>query len=193
LDLGNPTTVQASSSTAIEPAPEDKRFHARKVEHPETFPLSSIVTWDFPARGDLPPVRMSWYEGWLKPPRPAGCEPDLKLPDAGVFFIGDKGVLFSGFFGGPRLIPENQAFTPPPKTLPRTVGHYVEWIQAAKGGPAAHCNFEFGSLLTEVALLGVAATRTGRQLSWDAGAMQFRNDPEANALINPPYRAGWSL
>ncbi len=104
-------------------------------------------------------------------------------------------MLFSGFTGGPRLIPEarNAAYTPPPKTLPRTIGHYQEWIQAGKGGQPANCNFEFGSLLAEVALLGTIAQRTGKALSWDAANMRFTNDPAASGYVDEPYRAGWAL
>ena len=192
LNLKYPTAVQASSTFVVEPIIENKdgRVSAkhRQVKFPETFPNSSIITWDFPA------VRMHWYEGGLKPPAPAdwGARP---LPEAGILFVGDNGVLFSGFSGGPRLLPEskNKAYTPPAKTIPRSIGHYEEWIQAAKGGKPANCNFDFASLLAETALLGVVATRTGKYLAWDAESARFTNDADANQYVNPPYRTGWSL
>ncbi|MCP5117931.1 MAG: gfo/Idh/MocA family oxidoreductase, partial [bacterium] len=81
----------------------------------------------------------------------------------------------------------------PPKTLPRTKGHYAEWVDACKTGKPTTCGFEFGSRLTEIALLGTLAARTGRLLEWDAKAMRIPNDAEANGLVNPPYRRGWSL
>jgi hypothetical protein len=77
--------------------------------------------------------------------------------------------------------------------VPRTIGHYQEWIVACKGGKTPNCNFEFGSLLTETALLGVIAQRTGKCLSFDAEAAQITNEKDANGLIQEPYRAGWSL
>jgi hypothetical protein len=77
--------------------------------------------------------------------------------------------------------------------VPRTIGHYDEWIAAAKGGKPANCNFEFGSLLAKTALLGVIAQPTGRQLQWDAESLRITNDTEAHELINPPYRERWSL
>ena len=79
------------------------------------------------------------------------------------------------------------AFTPPPKSLPRTIGHYQEWIAAAKGGKPANCRFEFGALLTEVALLGVIAIRTGRPLEWDSAGMRITNE-EFDAFMT----ASWS-
>ena len=78
-----------------------------------------------------------------------------------------------------------------PSSAPR--GHYEEWIAAAKGGKPANCNFDFGALLTETALLGVIAQRTGKHLVWDAEAARFTNEPDANRYVQEPYRAGWSL
>ena len=121
------------------------------------------------------------------------------MPD----FAGDNGVLLIGGAGGGTrgvdpasgLLPaaKFKDFAPPPKTIARTIGHYREWIAAAKGGPPANCNFEFATLINETALLGVISSRTGKHLVWDAQAMRFTNDAEANEFLNPPYRSGWSL
>ena len=198
LKLGAPVAVQASTSFQMEPTTSDKAdekwMRARKVKHLETYPASSIVTWDFPAREKQPPVRVTWYDGGLRPPEPVGIEPGSMRGD-GLLFIGERGVLLSGFTGGVKYLsaPNARDYVPPEKTLARTIGHYKEWIEAAKGGKPANCNFEFASLLTEIALLGVAAQRTGHRLEWDAGAGEFTNSEEANKLVNPPYRAGWSL
>jgi predicted dehydrogenase len=200
LSLGAPSSVSASATVvreALKPAdlPEPTWARSRKAAFPETFPSSSITTWDFPARGDLPAVRMHWYDGGLRPPRPVEMAPGRNLAADGVLFVGDKGTLYSGFSGGPLFLSaaQQQAISPPPKTLPRTAGHYLEWIEAAKGGKPATCNFEFAAPLTEIALLGVIAQRTGKHLLWDAASMRFTNDENANQLLNPPYRAGWSL
>jgi len=199
LKLAYPTSVYASSTFIVEPIIEAKNgsisVRHQKASCPESFPMSSIVTWDFPARGDLPAVRMHWYEGGLKPPGLLELDSGTAQPRSGILFMGDKGVLFSGFNGGPRLIPEtkHKAYTPPAKTIPRTIGHYQEWIEAAKGGKPANCNFDFGSLLVETALLGTIAIRTGKRLYWDAENGQITNDADANKYVNPPYRSGWSL
>jgi hypothetical protein len=189
LDLGLPISVSTSAAFLMEPTdtdPEQPWMRARKARHTETFPAASIVTWQFAA--GAPGV--TWYDGGLKPPRP-------KLPASGILFIGDKGELFSGFSGGPRLLTESRRreWNPPSKTLPRMtnettqpgsparIGHYQEWVAACKGAPDPTCNWNFGALLTEITLLGAIAQRTGAHLDWDASAMRFTNNPEANRYV----------
>jgi predicted dehydrogenase len=199
LDLGSPVSVSADRTFQRVFSPEQKPdpLWTRSVvsSTPETFPVSSIVTWNFAARGSHPAVRMCWYEGGLKPPRPAGMAPDEQLEPDGILFVGEKGIVGSGFSGGPRLLTESirKNFTPPPKTLPRTIGHYREWIQACKGGTPASCNFDFGSQLTEICQLGVAAQRSAKYLEYDASTMRFTNNADANQYLSEQYRAGWSL
>jgi len=207
LKLAHPTTVSASVTMVAEPAEPGKAdptwSRIRLVRYPETFPHSSIVTWDFPAREGLPPVRLHWYDGGLKPPRPADLDPTVELPAEGSIYVGDKGVLFLRGAGGGSgakailngLLPASKFkdFTFPPPTLKRTVGHYVEWVQAAKGGPIPNCNFDFACTLTETALTGCIAQRTGKTLVWDAQNMRFSNNDEANQYLNPPARQGWQI
>jgi predicted dehydrogenase len=183
LGLSAPTRVQASTSKAVVSSLEmvngEPLLRPKNAKFPETFPAASIVTWDFPQ------ARLHWYDGGLKPPAPSG----QAWPSSGMLFVGEKGAMFSGFSGGPKL----EGYTPPPPTVARSKGHYVEWIAACKGGPAANCEFGFASRVTETALLGVIAQRTGRALEWDAAAGRFTSDAEANLLINPPARESWSL
>ena len=234
LKLGLPTVVSSSTTLVCSVAPPGKGDPGwpliNRVTFLESFPHSSIITWDFPARGDLPPVRLHWYEGGLKPPRPVDLDLSVSLRPEGSYYVGDKGVLFIGGIGGGGqggggggrgagtggsqgadgsragagaagrgpsggLLPlaKYKDFTPPPKTIPRTVGHYKEWILAAKGGPPANCNFDFASLIAETALLGVISQRTGKTLAWDAQNMRFVNDQDANQYITQPYRSGWAL
>jgi predicted dehydrogenase len=197
LRLDHPVRVEASSNFTMLPAYADDADQAwtmsKKAKFPETYPMSSIVTWDFPARGKLPAVRMHWYDGGLRPPRPEGWPATVEYPWGGILFHGSKGVLFSKFSGGPMMVGRKKGFTPPRKTLPRTKGHYLEFIEAAKDGKPASCNFEFGGRLTEVALLGTIAQRSGAPLEWDASAGRFTNNETANQLIQPLYRSGWSI
>jgi predicted dehydrogenase len=198
LNLSYPAAVQASTNFMAVPAESKEEAdpswsRSKKAKFPETFPMASIVTWDFPARDSAPPVRLTWYDGGLTPPRPVNWDPQRPFPASGILFYGDKGVLFSGFSGGPRLVPEPRGFVAPERKLPRSVGHYKEWIQAAKGGPPANCNFDFASLLAEIALLGVVAQRTGRSLTWDSRNARFTNDAQANEFVSSVYRSGWSL
>jgi predicted dehydrogenase len=197
LNLTHPMSVSSSTTMVAEPAPPGQAnptwSRIRLVRYPETFPHSAIVTWDFPARGGQPPVRLHWYDGGLKPPRPADLEPGRTLRAEGSLYVGDRGSLLIAGSGGGGDGPDTgrillpaarfKDFTPPPKTLERTKGHYEEWVAAAKGGPPANCNFDFASLLNECALLGVISTRTGKHLLWDAAAMRFTNDEAANQFL----------
>lgn len=180
----------------------DPIFRALKLSHPisveavstpvfeETYPLASVVRYKFPARGEMPPVELTWYDGGLKPPTPDELEPDRKLGKRGVIYIGDRGKLMNG-----RIIPEQkmQEYEKPPKTLPRSVGHYKEWVEACKGGKPAGSNFDFASLVTEVVLLGNIALRTGEKLYWDGPNMKITNVPQANQYLQTEYRQGWAL
>jgi len=183
LKLGAPETVQASSTPVF----------------PETVPLAAIVHYQFPARGDLPPVKLHWYDGGLLPERPAELEENRELdPEDGIIFVGDKGKMLVTGWGGeqPRLLPEarDKEYKRPPKTLPRSIGHHNEWIEACKTGSATRSNFDFAGPLTEAVLLGsVCVHNGGEKLSWDAENLKITNDPDANKLLHYDYRKGWSL
>jgi len=183
LKLGYPTSVEASSTTVLE----------------ESIPSASIVTWQFPAREGMPPMKLVWYDGGLRPPRPEEWDRDQPWPTQGNLFIGDKGKIVGQYNTG-RIIPEKRqrAYKQPPKKYPRLPFREknivtAEWVAACRGGYTASCNFEVGGLLTEVALLGNIAIRTGKKLVWDAEKMRFTNDEEANQYVREPYRAGWTL
>jgi len=180
LNLGHPRAVQAVTT---------------KVNS-ETAPLASVVEYEFPARPGMPPVKLTWYDGGLKPPRPLELEVGRRLEDNGVIFVGDKGILMCGCYGShPRLVPESkmQAYERPPKTIPRVEGHHKDWIRACKDGKPASSNFDYAGPLTEVVLLGNVAIRAGRRIEWDGEKMECTNVPEANEYIRREYRQGWSL
>jgi hypothetical protein len=173
LKLGSPVSVEASST----------------LLGPEVYPLGVMARFEFPARGDMPPVVLSWYDGGLRPPRPPELEPDDPLQD--TFYIGEKGKLM-----GDRLIPESrrEGYRKPPKTLPRSAGHYHEWVAACRGGPPAGSNFvDHAGLLTEVCLLGNVAVRAQKKLAWDGPNLRITNDVAANKLLHRDYRPGWRL
>ena len=180
LKLGYPTVVEAKSSEVFK----------------ETAPLWSIITYEFPARGDLPPVKMTWYDGKKQPPRPEELEPDRKWDYNGTLFIGDKGKLL--FDGTPHIIPEAKMkeFKRPEPTLPRTPGndHHTDFFIAAKGGRPAVSNFDFASLVTESALVGNISLRLGgKRLQWDGPNMKATNAPGAQQYVKRQYRKGWTL
>lgn len=199
LQLAKPTSVSACISQARLPAlngdGDPDWTLSKPVKHDESFPFSSIVTWSYGQRGELPPMNLFWYDGGLRPPTPPGLDIRATLRPDGVLFIGDKGVMLTGFVGGPMTLNQERkaTFSEPEPTLPRCLDHYREWTEACKGGPAASCEFGFASQVTEVALLGVIAQQMNDYLEWDSAQMSFSNSQKANERINPPYRPGWSL
>ncbi len=187
LKLEAPASVEASSTDRYE----------------ETFPLASIVRYNFPARGDMPPVKFTWYDGGLKPPRPEELEESRPMKvaeeeeDEGLLFIGDRGKILCAFNGGhPQLIPESRMsnYKQPPKTLPRSPGNEREWLDACKGSKVKPGgNFEFSGLVTETLLLGNVASRTGQKLNWDRSNLKVPNSEAAQKLVSPERRKGWDL
>jgi len=194
LKLGAPISVEASSSIFV-----PGTMNWDKPKNTETYPQASIVTFKFPAREDFLPLTLTWYDGGLMPPRPEELSPGTKMGDTygGALYIGDRGKILTGSHGasGLRIIPEEkmQAYQRPPKTIPRSIGHYREWIAACKGGPPAGSNFDYAAPLTELVLLGCAAVRAGEKLYWDAANMRFPNFPGADQYLTKNYRAGWNL
>lgn len=180
LKLEAPVSVEASSTE----------------KYDETYPQASIVYYQFPARGNMPPVKLTWYDGGLKPPRPAELEDDRSLDKEGLMFVGDEGTILCDFTGGnPRLIPEAKmkAFQQPPKTLPRSEGNMREWLDACKGGKTVPgANFEFSGKVTETLLLGNVALRTGERLIWNRENLSAGTE-EAQKIIRQEYREGWLL
>ncbi len=173
LKLGHAVRISASSSRVLK----------------ETAPLASIVTYDFPAREGMPPVRVVWYDGGLKPPYVTELE-GRPMPAEGTMYVGDEGkMLGSEILGVKRA----KKFEDIPRTLPRRGGTWVEWFEACRGGEPAGCHFDWAGLLTEFVLLGNIAMRIGKPLAWDGEAMRFPADQAANRYFDEPYRAGWSL
>ncbi len=180
-----------------------KLGHADTVEaesfggNSETAPKWAIIRYQFPARGELPPVKIIWYEGGKKPSNELlGLAPDVKSPDNGSLFIGDLGKLTCETYGeNPRFTPDSQVqeFAKPPATLPRSIGHYQEWIDACKGAPNTGSNFDYAGPFTEMVLMGNLAVRAGKRIDWDGPNMRARNAPEVAQFIRREYRAGWTI
>lgn len=173
LKLGHPDTVEASATKLSD----------------ELYPLGEIVRFEFPARGQMAPVTLTWYDGGLKPARPAEFDDDDVLQD--VLYIGETGKLM-----GNRLIPDSRmsSYKLPAKTLPRSRGHYQEWVDACLGGAPAGSDFvDHAGLVTEVILLGNIAVRAQRKLKWDGANLRFTNYNPANQLLHRAHRPGWSL
>ena len=161
----------------------------------EIAPHGEVCYYRFGPRGDKPPVQITWYTGGLKPPCPEEMGEGRPLPDRGVLFVGDKGLMLcEGAGGPPRLLPleKTRQYKKPRETLPRSKGHHRDWLLACKGGPAASANFEYGAV-TKLVLLGVLSLRTGKKIYWDAVHCHARGVPEADAIIKEQYRKGWEI
>ena len=176
LKLKAPLTVEASGPPA----------------HAELAPASMQATYEYGPRGDMPALKLSWYQGANKPP--AVLDGTIPKWDSGVLFVGDKGMLLSDY-GRYLLLPEKQFvdFKKPEPTIAKSLGHYAEWIHACKTGAPTTCHFEYAGWLTEANHLGNVAYRAGKKLIWDAEAMKATNCAEADQYIHREYRKGWSL
>ena len=164
----------------------------------EVHPLAGVITFNFPARGDRPPVKVTWYEG-MRAPRPLELEDGHSLPaEGGAIFKGSKATVVAGLYGFdlPQIIPATRAkdVTLPPKTLPRVEGtHELDWVRAAKTGQPAGADFSYSAPLTEICLLGNIAKRVDDRIVWDAAGMKVTNRSDANRFVCNEYRKGWSL
>jgi hypothetical protein len=164
-----------------------------------TFPKKTILRYEFPARGTMPPVTVYWHDGGLLPPRPKGIPEDEKLGDGGrngSLFIGDKGIMTTGEYGGKtRLLPASkmQDYKFPPPLLTRSPGHYRDWIRACKGGERSCSDFSVAGPFAEWMLLGVLALRFEGKLLWDPQKLRITNNAEANKCIKPQFRKGWKF
>jgi len=163
----------------------------------ETYPVASRVTYQFGARGDMPPVKLTWYDGGLRPPRPEELADGQQFGANGILFVGDKGKMF-----GHTLLPDSlrRDYGKPPQMIPRSPGHHEEWMQACKGGKPAGSNFDHAGPLAEAVLLGNVALRpsmkeklTRTRLLWDSKNLKITNMAEANEFLHCEYRSGWSL
>ena len=187
LDKVSPTSIEAVTSGLTEVA----------------FPDWSIITYQFPARGAMPPLTLRWYDGGKKPERPKELEAGRELGKGGQLIIGEKATIYDGNDSctSPRFIPEakmRELYPQLPKKSirrPDPLGNpHTEWLQAiAKGDPAwAGSNFEYSVPLTKMVVLGNLAVLSGKKIEWDGKKMVCTNVPEANQYIKPTFRAGWT-
>lgn len=180
LDLKYPLTVEAEGP---------------KVD-PELVPVDLKVRYEYPARGQQPPVKLTWYQGKYRPEQELGPLLD-KWRGGGVLFVGDKGRLLANYTQR-LLLPEDKYvnFTPPTPFVPDAKGNnwqHEQWIQAIKTGGKAECDFAYGGPLSEAGLLGNVAFRVGKKLVWDAKTLKAKGCPEADQFIQHQYREGWKL
>ena len=182
LDLGAPIAVEAKTSDL----------------KPESYPLWTILRYEFAARDDRPAVTLTWYDGGKLPPKPKDLPADAKLGDNGIYFVGDKGTMVCGGWSRPpTLFPEARRndFQPPAPTIARSIGHRPEWIKACKEHKPedAKAGFDYSGPFTEALLVGNLSLRLQKRIEWDAARMKAPNAPEADALIHKHYREGFGI
>jgi hypothetical protein len=196
LKLGYPTSVIAE---AIDGA------------NNQTYPNKSRIKFEFPAREGLSPVTFYWYDGGWKPNDDVTAyikELFEDIPGSGCLLIGEKGQIFSPDDYGAQFylkLNDDEEFKASgnhpaagndviPVSIPRSIGHYNEWLEACKGGKPAYSNFDIAAYLTEIILLGCVALRVGegKLMEWDGPAMKSPNCPESAAFVKREYRKGWN-
>jgi predicted dehydrogenase len=193
LKLGLPTRVSAESGEV----------------NPETYPAWATITYEFPARGDLPPVKLTWYEGARDGKRhlpPAELFGGETPSSSGSLLVGEKGSIYSqSDYGADQLLLPAGKFEGKQPTVTaeelksqgRTTDadHKAEWVRAIREGDPkiAWSNFDYAGTLTEAMLLGNVSVRLGQAIEFDADSGRVTNNPEAARFIRPEYRAGWTL
>jgi predicted dehydrogenase len=207
LDLGLPTSIEATSTAfgmatlpPSDPSAPSGSPASRPRQVPASYPLATSVHYQFPARGNMPPVKLYWFDGGLYPPRP-DLLPDTEVlkGEGGVIFYGEKGILINDTYGAnPRCYPASvqAAADAVPKSMPRIAwSHELNWAKAIRGEATASSPFEYAAQLTETMLLGVAALRAGqgRKVYYDGVKGEFTNAPEANQYLTRVYRDGWRV
>ena len=185
LDLGSPESVIASTSNLL----PDFEY--------DTYATASIITYKFPERGNQPPVKLMWYDGGILPLHDDRLR-NIQYGSNGAIIIGDKGIIVHGSHGagGYKIFPfdEKMEIQTPPELIERSQGHHADWLEAIKTGKPASSNFNYGGPLTETVLLGTAASLfRNQELKWDGNNMKVTNLEEANSVIKPEFRAGWTL
>ena len=177
MDPGQPTSIEPVEVTGMTK---------------EAFPNSEIIKWEFPKKIHRPGFTQYWHDGGLKPPKPEGMAGDLG--SNGSIFIGTKGTIIVHDAGGSiETAPASlmDEIGNPPQMLPRSVGHYLEWVLACKGEGRTWSNFEYSAALTETVILGVVAMKVGDRIEYDGEAMKITNIPDANEFLTKDYRTGW--
>lgn len=182
LDLGAPIATEAKTSKLM----------------PESYPTWNEITYEFAADGDRPALKIHWYDGGKMPAKPSDMSDAENLSDNGIYFVGELGTMVcGGWSGSPTLYPQSRRleFQVPDATIPRSIGHRAEWIQACKDGRPgdAKAGFAYSGPFTESLLVGNLSVLLQKRIQWDAANMVATNDPEAERWIRKDYRNGFGI
>ena len=179
LGLQLPTAVEAQSSGVL----------------PDAAPSWSIIKYEFPARGEKPPVTLTWYDGGKTIPEALLEGQKIDKGFNGSLFVGDKGKIFMGHGAAPILLPEKdfEDYKMPDPTIPRVANHYQQWIDACKTGGVCGSNFDYAGPMTEAILMGNVALRAGTRIEYDAKGLRAKGNHAADQFIRYHFRKGWHL
>ncbi|MGV8093085.1 MAG: hypothetical protein AB2L24_14600 [Mangrovibacterium sp.] len=167
------------------------------------FPMSSTLSFKFPARGSMPPVDITWYDGVNNIPSvPEGygvSELDPNIPPVGNGkiqpaklnpgkIIYGKDLIFKGGSHGSTLsiIPEEKAkeMTSKLPEVPKSPSnHYANFLLACQGKEKTRSPFEIAGPLSQVFNLGVLAQQLNTKLLFDRETKQITNNKLANDLL----------
>jgi hypothetical protein len=160
------------------------------------WPVDCVIRYVFPGTQytEGQSVNITWYDGGRRPPEDVqALLGDIKLPDQGSVFIGADGCMLLPHIAGPRLLPADKFREYKMPDL-KSIHHWTEFAQACIGQGTTSTGFDYSGPLTEAVLLGSVAVRFPKTtLSWDAAAMRFTNEAEANRHVRRPYRKGWEV
>jgi predicted dehydrogenase len=186
LKLRNPITVSAQGPEV----------------DPVSTPAWAIVHYEYPARDDLPPVKLTWYDSGKKPEQleaivkrqPLDQDGKPMNINSGQLFVGEKGMILSGYTQRSLIPAEDFSdFKAPEAYIPASIGHHEEWLNAIKNGGPTTCNFDYSGALTESVLLGTVAYRSGEKIEWDSANLKVTNSEKAQQFVHKEYRQGWTL
>lgn len=165
----------------------------------ETGPKSSVITMKYPARGDMPPVTITWHDGGNLPDWPDSIGEDVELGDGdgGTLMIGSKAMVTCGTYGTrPTILDADMAAAWEEEVGDRR-GDYINdnhqrnWIEACKEGKKANSDFTYAAPFTEMVLLGNLTLRTGEPIEYDPAKMKVTSSEKANGFLADPQREGW--
>jgi predicted dehydrogenase len=182
LDLDLPTTIETLSTPFND----------------ITFPLATMTHYDFPAKGQRPALRMTWYDGGFMPPTPPELGETGRLSQSGgILYIGTKGQLLHAEGGPPRLLPASlhNSFGAPKEVLRRVPhqDHEMNWIRSIRGQDTLSSPFSYAARLHEIMLLGLVSLRARSKIYYDAANMRVTNNATANQYLTREYRAPYTL
>ena len=190
LNLGMPTTIETISTP----------FNGA------TYPAATTTYYEFAARGNMPAVKLTWYDGGFNPPKPDEIGDERLNGEGGILYVGTKGKMLQDTYGNnPRLLPKSlhESYGAPKQKLARITQqeHEMNWVEAIKGKAEASSPFEYASRLVEVMLLGVVALRAGGKIQYDAANCRVTNmvktannkTVDANEFLSRNYREGFKL